>query len=255
MMGNGFQRSRRYIFCANGVLVPKIGLKYAFKFGEETKMMLQLRLSQRWFLWSLYWINLLGTLYGYIWYGKQIVYTVSTMPLWLLPFVPDSPTASLFFTAALSFLIRDQARQGKPPMNRYGQSSELRGFVEAFAAVTSVKYGIWAVAMIAAGGWQGNPLGWKDWMLVGSHLGMAAEAFLFVQFFGFRLIQFGLVAFWTLLNDVMDYHFYQVYPWLPDVLQDDLGSIEWFTIALSLLSLACVYWVYWRGRAEAAAHN
>ncbi len=45
------------------------------------------------FLWLLLFVNLLGTIYGYIWYLPQLRNT----PSQFLIFVPDSPTASLFF--------------------------------------------------------------------------------------------------------------------------------------------------------------
>ena len=49
------------------------------------------------FMWLLFFVNLLGSIYGYIWYESQLS---TTEPKFLL-FVPDSPTASLFFTLAL----------------------------------------------------------------------------------------------------------------------------------------------------------
>lgn len=128
-------------------------------------------------LWSLFWINLLGTIYGYEWYGKQLVYTAEEMSPLYLPFVPDSPTASLFFTLFLVYLLVDNYRSLKSRRDR--KRGALRGFVEAFALVTSFKYGIWAVSMIVASAYQGDPLVWQDWMLMGSHLGMAAEALLY----------------------------------------------------------------------------
>ena len=45
--------------------------------------------------------NLLGTVYGYIWYGSQM----SATPWQFIPFVPDSPTASLFLCIAILGLI------------------------------------------------------------------------------------------------------------------------------------------------------
>ncbi|MFD2879260.1 DUF1405 domain-containing protein [Paenibacillus rhizoplanae] len=92
-------------------------------------------------------MNLLGTVYGYMWYGNQLTFTAQTEPLWLLPFVPDSPTASLFFTAALLLLLY-------PPRGLTG--TLVRELIEALAVLTSVKYGIWAVSIIVAGGYQGG---------------------------------------------------------------------------------------------------
>lgn len=50
-------------------------------------------LGKRWFLWTLFVVNFLGTIYGFIWYGNQLAVT----PAYLIPFVPDSPTGSGLF--------------------------------------------------------------------------------------------------------------------------------------------------------------
>lgn len=182
---------------------------------------------------ALFIINFLGTIYGYYWYGNQLVYTVNEMNPWLVLFVPDSPTASLFFTMTLFFLIFDLRQKGRS-LNRI---SPLRSWIEAFAVITSIKYGIWAVIMIFAGAAQGNPLNWQDWMLVASHLGMAAEVSLFSPFLRYGFGAVAVVAAWTCLNDVVDYYF-GVFPWLPRVLHDDLPVIQTVTFSLSLFSIA-----------------
>ena len=62
-------------------------------------------LGNRSFLWLLLIINVFGTIYGYVWYKWQLVET----PTIFLPFVPDSPTASLFFCFCTSGLfIREE---------------------------------------------------------------------------------------------------------------------------------------------------
>src|SRR5690625_5423401 len=53
------------------------------------------------FLILLFIINLFGTIYGYLWYAGQLAIT----PAVFIPFVPDSPTATLFFTIFLIFFI------------------------------------------------------------------------------------------------------------------------------------------------------
>ncbi|MGF7030497.1 putative membrane protein YpjA [Paenibacillus mucilaginosus] len=194
-------------------------------------------------LWGLFWTNLLGTIYGYQWYAKQLVYTAGEMNLgFLLPFVPDSPTASLFFTMFLWFLIRDKRRGAEGA----GQSrvSPWRGFVEVFALVTSFKYGIWAVAMIWAAAYQGEAPVWQDWMLTFSHLGMAAEALLYAGLYRYRWLSILPVACWVVLNEAVDYGF-GVYPWLPGVLEDDLVEIASFTLGLSLAGIALAVLLWW----------
>lgn len=185
-------------------------------------------------IWLLFIVNFLGTIYGYIWYGNQLEYTVAHHPLWLLPFVPDSPTASLFFTAALLLMLY-------PPKSLQG--TLVRELIEALAVLTSVKYGIWAVSIIFAGGYQGDTVSWTDWMLVASHTGMAVEALIYARFFAFRRM-LPVALLWTLANDMVDYSA-GIYPWLPSVLKDDVASVQYFTIALTLLSAAAA-WVFSR---------
>ena len=115
-------------------------------------------------LWLLFITNAAGSVYGYMWYGNQLRHTYETMDRWLLPFVPDSLTASLFFTFSLLFIIIDRSyAEGMEHSRTY---KGIRAFVDAFAVVTLIKYGIWAVSMIFAGGIQGDPIVWKEWMLV-----------------------------------------------------------------------------------------
>ncbi|PAD79739.1 DUF1405 domain-containing protein [Paenibacillus campinasensis] len=192
-------------------------------------------LGNRYILWLLFITNLLGTVYGYIWYGNQLKYTWQEGLIWQLIFVPDSPTASLFFTIALLLLLY-------PPRRMLGMLAQQ--LIEALAVVTSVKYGIWAVAIIFAGQWQGDVLVWQDWMLVVSHTAMAVEALLYVRLFHFRRAALAVAIAWTLINDTVDYTF-GLYPWLPSVLQDDLGAVEIFTFSLTLFS-GLLAWIAWR---------
>ncbi|NOU72052.1 DUF1405 domain-containing protein [Paenibacillus sp. LMG 31458] len=184
-------------------------------------------------LWAFFISNLLGTIYGYEWYWAQMVDTIANYPVWYVYFVPDSPTASLFFTLSIGFLLMNRSLD-QQPSKLY---RAIRGFVEAFALITSFKYGIWAVAMIWTGAWQGVPVGWDGWMLTGSHLAMAVEALLFVRWYRYRLTAIIIVAIWTFWNDFMDYE-KGVFPRLPDVLVDNyLSNIEWFTVGLSMTGI------------------
>lgn len=186
--------------------------------------------KHRGIIWLLFIVNLLGTIYGYIWYGEQLKFTAANYPLWLLPFVPDSPTASLFFTLALLPMLY-------PPKSYTGNN--VRELIEALAVVTSVKYGIWAVSIIFAGGYQGDLISWKDWMLVVSHTGMALEALIYARYFAFRKM-IPLALFWTFANDLLDYS-YGIYPWLPSVLEDDILTVQYSTMGLTLFSVAAAW--------------
>ena len=71
-------------------------------------------------------VNILGTIYGFIWYGNQLK---ETSPIFW-PFVPDSPMASSFCVCFNCFLAKRNW-----------------GLIEALAIVTLIKYGIWAVVV------------------------------------------------------------------------------------------------------------
>ncbi|GAA3405115.1 DUF1405 domain-containing protein [Paenibacillus hodogayensis] len=186
-------------------------------------------LHNRAFLLALFVVNVLGTVYGYVWYWDQIVSTVETMSPWLVLFVPDSPTASLWFTVSLGVLL----------FAPKGIGSNGVGFIAALGAISSVKYGVWAVAMNAAVAYQGEPLVWQEWMLIVSHLGMAVEALLFIGRFRVRGVHMLFALLLLFLNDWLDYHA-GIYPWLRDILLDDLGAIELFTWTMTLVSTAIV---------------
>lgn len=188
------------------------------------------------FLWILLIVNTIGTIYGYLWYADQIKFTLLHYPLVLLPFIPDSPTASLFFTIALVFLLRSLKFQEFSHI----RLKYIRECTEAFAVITLCKYGIWAVVMIVAGAQLGDPISWQEWMLIGSHLGMALQGLLYARFFTYGLSAIFLVGVWSLTNDVVDYGV-GVYPWLPNVLQSYISEIAIFTILLGLLSVLLSY--------------
>ncbi|MCD8510716.1 MAG: DUF1405 domain-containing protein [Bacillus sp. (in: Bacteria)] len=177
-------------------------------------------LSDRYFLLFLLMVNIFGTIYGFIWYKAQLAIT----PTHFLIFVPDSPTASLFFCIVLvGFLFK----KNLPLM-------------EALAAVTLLKYGVWAVVMIVAAAAAGDTLTWQQYMLIGSHLGMAVQGLLYVPFYRIKAWHLAVVAVWTLHNDVIDY-IYGMYPWVSSSIRMYIQEIAYFTFWLSIFSLLTVY--------------
>jgi uncharacterized membrane protein YpjA len=178
-------------------------------------------LGDRRFLIVLFIINFFGTIYGYIWYDQQLLQT----PWYFIPFVPDSPTASLFFTIVLGFYIA-------------GRRFPL---MEAFAAVTLIKYGLWAVVMNLAAGAAGTELNYLHWMLVLSHGGMAVQAFLYMSFYRIKNWHLVVVALWTIHNDIIDYLF-GMHPWVSRDLLPYIGEIGYFTFWLSVFSIASVWY-------------
>lgn len=204
-------------------------------------------LLRRNMLWLLLVVNGLGTLYGFQWYGWQIIHTIKQQAPWLVLFVPDSPTASLFFTVAIAYLLHDQYKQKQRSGTIY---VTVRAIVEAMAVITSIKYGIWAVAMIWLGTVQGDPFQWQHAMLITSHIGMAVEALLYARFLTYRSIHLVVIALWTLSNDYIDYT-YGVFPSLsfPGV-TELLPAIRNYTVMLSIFSIACAYGGLWQRKLD-----
>lgn len=178
-------------------------------------------LMYRPFLILLFVVNLAGSIYGYIWYGWQLKITD---PIFLV-FVPDSPTASLFFTIVLGLWI-------------FGKRNRL---IEALAFVTLIKYGLWAVVMNLLTLWEVGSIGWIGWMLIGSHFAMALQAVLYIEHYRFGWLSVALTAVWTLHNDVIDYVFGQM-P-IYSRLSEYSSQIGYFTFWLSIVCVGFAFYV------------
>lgn len=180
--------------------------------------MFQHLLIQKWMIWLLLIINIAGTIYGYIWYGWQLADT----PAIFLAFVPDSPTASLFFVFVLvAFLLRTNW-----PL------------FEALAIVTLFKYGVWAIVMNLMVLNIHGSLPWEGYMLIVSHGAMAVQGLLFAPYYRIKLWHLIVVAIWTIHNDIIDYVFF-MYPSYR--LDDYIPYIGYFTFWLSIISLFITY--------------
>ncbi|UFJ42756.1 DUF1405 domain-containing protein [Brevibacillus humidisoli] len=180
-------------------------------------------LGKSWFLWTLFIVNLLGTIYGFYWYHHQLA---DTHPAFFRIFVPDSPTGSGLFTLVLfTYIIGRQIP-----------------ILEALAAITNFKYGVWAVAVIVAGWTLGNEVGGTDIMLMLSHAGMAVESLLYSRFYKLSWLPVGVAALWTLNNDFLDYVM-DIHPWLPDELVPYTGVVGLCTVLLSLISISLIWYL------------
>lgn len=169
-------------------------------------------------------INILGTVYGYDWYMWQL--EITEPKFWI--FVPDSPTASLFFALAIiGWLV--------------GRNFKL---IEALALITLVKYGLWAVVMNLLTLAETGSIGFVGWMLVVSHFAMAVQAVLYIPFYKFGFGHIVLAAIWTLHNDVIDYVFGQM-PIYSNLMQYS-AQIGYFTFWLSIACITLAYLVWKR---------
>ena len=171
-------------------------------------------------LWLVLIINVLGTIYGYVWYGYQLAET----PAIFLIFVPDSPTASLFFCFVLvGFILKRNFK-----------------LFEALAIITLVKYGIWAVVMNILTLMETGYLPIEGYMLIVSHGAMAVQGVLYSPYYRFKLWHLVAAGIWTLHNDVIDYVF-KMMPWYGSLMKY-LPQIGYFTFWLSIFSIGIAYY-------------
>src|SRR5690625_2922276 len=129
--------------------------------------------------------NFAGTVSGYIWYGGQL----SITPWYFYPFVPDSPTATLFLCILIVLIL-----MGKK-----------WGLIDALAFTTLIKYGVWAVVMNMLTFMETGFISWVGLMLVASHGIMAVQAFLFLPHLEIKQWHLYAAAIWLFHNDVIDY--------------------------------------------------
>ena len=159
--------------------------------------------------------NVLGTIYGYDWYSGHLYIT----PTYFLPFVPDSPTASLFLSIAIGLLL-------------FNRSSSI---IEALAFVTLVKYGVWAVIMNIIMFMIDGEITINGLMLLLSHGIMALQAFYFYTRFKITTIGFIVSFIWVLVNDYIDYVKMQ-FPYYKFI-ASHVVEIGVLSICLSIISL------------------
>lgn len=136
------------------------------------------------FLLMLFFINLIGSVYGFYWYRQQ----VSETPGILKVFVPDSPTASLLFTLALLMII---IKKPKP-------------FMTLVACGWLIKYGLWAVIINTHFLLMGGDYTFTNFHLTLSHLGMAAEGFLFLNKSEFNINHILTLTALMLISDIVE---------------------------------------------------
>lgn len=182
-------------------------------------MQLQQLLIYRPFIWLLFIINLFGTIYGYIWYESQL----STTPLNFILFVPDSPTASLFFTIFIGCFL----------------FSIRLPYIEALAVTSLFKYGVWAVVMNILTLFVDGSLRWEGYMLIFSHAAMAIQGLLYIPHYTFKLRHLTIAGIVLLHNEIIDYVFgmMPVYGSLTNYME----QIGYFTFWLSIFTILLTY--------------
>ncbi|HBC8074557.1 TPA: DUF1405 domain-containing protein [Staphylococcus aureus] len=175
----------------------------------------QYTLYQRSWLMMLLICNILGMIYGYIWYGEQLSHT----PWQFKIFVPDSPTAILFLVISISLiLIRKQ-----------------NSIIDALAFVTLFKYGIWAVIMNILFIIEQGDITVNGLVLTFSHSIMAVQAIYFYPRFKRSMIGISVAMTWVFLNDYIDY-FHLQFPYY-DFITTHVWQIGVLSCCLSVFGL------------------
>ena len=178
-------------------------------------------IQSKWFVISIIIANILGTIYGYYWYLPQLEDT----KWYFIPFVPDSPTATLFLVIALILIL----------------FKKHNGYIEALAFVTLIKYGIWAVVMNIFTFNVLHEVTFIGMMLICSHSIMGIQAFLFYPLFKIKVRHIVITTIWVFHNDVIDYVYMQ-YP-IYSMLSEYIQHIGYFSFWLSISCLLCLLYL------------
>ncbi|HFQ1437030.1 TPA: DUF1405 domain-containing protein [Staphylococcus aureus] len=175
----------------------------------------QYTLYQRSWLMMLLICNILGMIYGYIWYGEQLSHT----PWQFKVFVPDSPTAILFLVISISLIL----------------IQKQNSIIDALAFVTLFKYGIWAVIMNILFIIEQGDITVNGLVLMFSHSIMAVQAIYFYPRFKRSMIGISVAMTWVFLNDYIDY-FHLQFPYY-DFITTHVWQIGVLSCCLSVFGL------------------
>ena len=175
----------------------------------------QYTLYQRSWLMMLLICNILGMIYGYIWYGEQLSHT----PWHFKIFVPDSPTAILYLVISISLIL----------------IQKQNSIIDALAFVTLFKYGIWAVIMNILFIIEQGDITVNGLVLMFSHSIMAVQAIYFYPRFKRFMIGISVAMTWVFLNDYIDY-FHLQFPYY-DFITTHVWQIGVLSCCLSVFGL------------------
>lgn len=182
---------------------------------SDYKWIWEMTLYRKWVLIFLIICNVAGTIYGYDWYSGQLYIT----PRYFKPFVPDSPTASLFLSLSIMLML-------------FNKRSAI---LNALAFVTLIKYGVWAVIMNILMFVEQGEVTINGIMLIVSHGIMAVEAIYFYPRFKVTMTGFLVALIWVLINDIIDYGFGQ-FPYY-DFIASHTFQIGVLSVCLSISAL------------------
>ncbi|MGQ4554833.1 DUF1405 domain-containing protein [Halobellus sp. GM3] len=150
-------------------------------------------------VWLVVAINLLGTAFGFWYYGFHplplsdplITWQFATEPVAMWPFVPDSPMATLFIAAAFAAW-------------KLGRANE---YLTALAFFGCWKLGLWTPYVLTVFADAFLSVTWLPLyaFLFVSHLAMVVQAFVLHRISDFPVRAVAVALAWYGLNDVVDY--------------------------------------------------
>ncbi|MFB6165624.1 MAG: DUF1405 domain-containing protein [Haloarculaceae archaeon] len=147
--------------------------------------------------WPIAIINLLGTAFGFWYYGFHPWPTTDPLfvgqfgltPPVMWPFVPDSPVATMFIGLSLIAWKLDFDAE----------------WLHMLAFFGCIQLGLWTPYVQVFVNGLGEISPWMWYFLIGSHLLMAVEAFLIHRYSRFPVWAIAVATSWYLLNDLVDY--------------------------------------------------
>lgn len=186
------------------------------------------------YLLALVAINLLGFLYGLVYYIEQLH---STNPLlWL--FTIDCPLYSLLVAVVFGYAVVRKST---------AKRSVFRSAFEFIVAVGAVKYGLWTLFVLSFyGNFFFSPeLYSQSAILFVSHVGLLLEGLAIVGTSRIDKRVLAVAIVWFLINDYLDY-FVGIHPYVPED-AGRLGLVMSLTFVSSLI-LPLLSYAAWNRR-------
>ena len=162
--------------------------------------------------------NLAGTAFGFYYYLPQF----SETPWYLWIMVADSPIATFLIAASFYLHYRDS------------ESS----LVDSLAFIANLKYGLWTAFVLTfyfESFWQLNSTPMYLFLLF-SHLAMAVQAFLILDYTDFSYKSFLLASSWFVFNDLIDYSL-RIHSTLPVEINYFWSPVSAAAISLTFLGI------------------
>jgi len=180
-------------------------------------------------LFGVFWINVIGSIYGYYFYSPQL----SQTPTALLVFVPDCPLYTTLFALVIILAV-------------LGYRNDLFNFI---VSIGLVKYAIWTLFILSSfSGFYFQTsfdITVQAIILFVLHIGMFLEGLVF-PFGKIRGWHVAAAFGWFLLNDLMDYFGPVLHPFIPP--GGNVTLVMLATFAMTVGSVWLVTWLHGQGK-------